>query len=177
MYCKVNSIVGLFALAQLTSCHIPHSGAPASSMTVRHDVPALLAEPAPEVVRYDRYLLVRSDPVTAQRDPLSAMIDIHIPASTHPSVGDALRYVLRLSGYSLCVTGLANKVLYRQRLPGTQYRLGPMRLRSALQVMSGPAWLVVVDDVARVVCHRLRERYPRPVSLPARLFVYSGNGD
>ncbi|EAX5771753.1 pilus assembly protein PilL, partial [Salmonella enterica] len=94
----------------------------------------------PEVVRYDRYLLVSTDPQAAQRDPLSQIIDIRIPSSLHPTVADALRYALRQSGYSLCATGSANGVLYRQALPAVQYQLGPMRLRTALQVLAGPAW-------------------------------------
>lgn len=40
---------------------------------------------APEVVRYDRYLLVSTDPVSVQRDPLSQIIDIRIPASVKPT--------------------------------------------------------------------------------------------
>ncbi|MFP1742899.1 pilus assembly protein PilL [Lonsdalea quercina] len=117
---------------------------------------------APEVVRYDRYLLVSTDPASVQRDPLSQIIDIRIPASVKPTVADALRYVLRQSGYSLCATGPANGVLYRQALPAVQYQLGPMRLRTALQVLAGPAWQLEVDDVQRVVCHSLREGYQLP---------------
>ncbi|EDH7455721.1 TPA: PilL N-terminal domain-containing protein [Klebsiella oxytoca] len=124
----------------------------------------------PEVVRYDRYLLVSTDPMAAQRDPLSQIIDIRIPSSLHPTVADALRYALKQSGYSLCATGTANGVLYRQPLPAVQYQLGPMRLRSALQVMAGPAWQLEVDDVQRVVCHSLRDGYQLPASqLPPAL--------
>ena len=104
-----------------------------------------------------RILLVSTDPQAAQRDPLSQIIDIRIPSSLHPTVADALRYALRPSGYSLCATGSANGVLYRQALPAVQYQLGPMRLRTALQVLAGPAWQLEVDDVQRVVCHSLRE--------------------
>ncbi|NLU16664.1 MAG: pilus assembly protein PilL [Serratia liquefaciens] len=117
---------------------------------------------APEVVRYDRYLLVSTDPAAVQRDPLSQIIDIRIPASVKPTVADALRYALRQSGYSLCATGPANGVLYRQALPAVQYQLGPMRLRTALQVLAGPAWQLEVDDVQRVVCHSLRDGYQLP---------------
>ncbi|TKU73630.1 pilus assembly protein PilL [Citrobacter sp. wls710] len=118
----------------------------------------------PEVVRYDRYLLVSTDPMAAQRDPLSQIIDIRIPSSLRPIVADALRYILKQSGYSLCATGPANGVLYRQPLPAVQYQLGPMRLRTALQVMAGPAWQLEVDDVQRVVCHSLRDGYQLPAS-------------
>ncbi|MBH3156880.1 PilL N-terminal domain-containing protein [Serratia ureilytica] len=118
----------------------------------------------PEVVRYDRYLLVSTDPAAVQRDPLSQIIDIRIPASVNPTVADALRYALRQSGYSLCATGAANGVLYRQALPAVQYQLGPMRLRTALQVLAGPAWQLEVDDVQRVVCHSLRAGYQLPAT-------------
>lgn len=119
---------------------------------------------APEVVRYDRYLLVSTDPAAVQRDPLSQIIDIRIPVSVKPTVADALRYALRQSGYSLCATGPANGVLYRQALPAVQYQLGPMRLRTALQVLAGPAWQLEVDDVQRVVCHSLRDGYQLPAT-------------
>lgn len=94
----------------------------------------------------------------------SQVIDIRIPASLKPTVADAMRYALKQSGYTLCATGPANGVLYRQPLPAVQYQTGPVRLRSALQMMAGPAWQLEVDDVQRVVCHSLREGY----QLPAR---------
>ncbi|MEN4771388.1 pilus assembly protein PilL, partial [Duffyella gerundensis] len=71
---------------------------------------------------------------------------------------------LKQSGYSLCQTGPANGVLYRQPLPAVQYQLGPMRLRTALQVMAGAAWQLEVDDVQRVVCHSLRAGYQLPAT-------------
>ena len=37
-------------------------------------------------------LLVSTDPAAVQRDPLSQIIDIRIPASVKPTVADALRY-------------------------------------------------------------------------------------
>ena len=123
----------------------------------------------PEVVRYDRYLLVSTDPQAVQRDPLSQIIDVRIPSSVQPTVADAMRYALKQSGYSLCQTGPANGVLYRQPLPAVQFQLGPMRLRTALQVLAGPAWGLEVDDVQRVVCHSLRAGYQLPVTqLPPR---------
>ncbi len=138
---------------------------PTPSVTVTRNVQPVAADEyarTPEVVRYDRYLLVSTDPQSAQRDPLSQIIDIRIPSSLHPTVADALRYALKQSGYSLCATGPANGVLYRQALPAVQYQLGPMRLRTALQVMAGPAWQLEVDDVQRVVCHNLRDGYQLP---------------
>lgn len=141
---------------------------------------------APEVVRYDRYLLVSTSPQEAQRAPLEQIIDIRIPASMSPSVGDAMRYALQQSGYRLCGSSQAQRVLYNQPLPGIQRQLGPMKLKTALQVMAGPAWQLEIDDVQRLVCHSLREGYQLPVApatvtgnpflLPARPAVQSAPG-
>ncbi|MCG3471170.1 PilL N-terminal domain-containing protein [Xenorhabdus bovienii] len=117
---------------------------------------------APEVVRYGRYILVSTDPTAAQRDPLSQLIEVHIPASQHPTVADAQRDVLRQSGYRLCVPEKNNDFLYRQPLPSVHYQLGPVLLRTALQLMSGPAWQLEVDEVQREVCHHLRPGYHLP---------------
>lgn len=116
----------------------------------------------PEVVRYDRYLLINTSPSAAQRAPLEQTIDIRIPASLSPTVADAMRYALRQSGYTLCSTTPANRVLYSQMLPAVHYQLGPMRLSQALQILAGTAWQLEVDSVQRIVCHSLREGYRLP---------------
>lgn len=112
----------------LAGCQSPQklqqraAAVPVPSVTVSNNVrpanPDVYAGAAtPEVVRYDRYLLVNTAPDTVQRDPLSQVIDIRIPASLKPTVADAMRYALKQSGYTLCATGPANGVLYRQPLP------------------------------------------------------------
>ncbi|EAA4447566.1 hypothetical protein EVG59_06990 [Salmonella enterica subsp. enterica serovar Dortmund] len=116
----------------------------------------------PEVVRYDRYLLINTSPSAAQRAPLEQTIDIRIPASLSPTVADAMRYALRQSGYSLCSTTPTNRVLYNQMLPAVHYQLGPMRLSQALQILAGESWQLEVDSVQRIVCHSLRDGYRLP---------------
>ncbi|MDE1476128.1 PilL N-terminal domain-containing protein [Xenorhabdus bovienii] len=168
---KINALISLIAV-MLTGC----------SACVKHPSPQGAKEPppfitltqnsqsvspdiygqAPEVTRYGRYLLVSTDPTVAQRDLLSQLIDVHIPASQNPTVADALRYVLRQSGYSLCTAEKTNDILYRQPLPSVHYQLAPIRLRTALQLMAGPAWQLEVDEVQRVVCHHLRQGYQLP---------------
>lgn len=121
-------------------------------------LPALYPS-APEVVRYDRYRLVDISPSQAQRYPLEQIVHLHIPASVSPTVGDALHYALRDSGYRLRTSdGQANR-LYRLPLPAVQYQMGPIRLNVALQLLAGPAWQLLVDDVQREVCYRLRPEY------------------
>ncbi|MBT2298198.1 PilL N-terminal domain-containing protein [Pseudomonas fluorescens] len=103
-------------------------------------------------LRYGRYTLVSTAPTTEQRDLLAQTIDVNIPSNLNPSVQDALHYVLLRSGYSLCPDAAPMKVLFSQPLPAAHYRLGPIPLRDALQVLAGPAWQLTVDDINRSVC-------------------------
>lgn len=99
-----------------------------------------------------RYTLVSTEPSTEQRDLLAQVIDVSIPSSLSPSVQDALQYVLQRSGYSLCPAAEPVKILFTRPLPAAHYRLGPIPLRRALQVLAGPAWQLTADEVGRSVC-------------------------
>ena len=115
------------------------------------------------VVRYGRYTLVSTQPDAGQRDLMAQIIDVTIPSSMNPSVKDAMQYVMSRSGYSLCPADAGHvNILYTRPLPAAQYKLGPMTLRNTLQVLSGPAWQVKVDEVARQVCFVLRPGYQLP---------------
>jgi conjugative transfer region protein (TIGR03748 family) len=66
-------------------------------------------------------------------------------------VQDALQYILQRSGYSLCPVSASVKVLSTRPLPAVHYRLGPISLRRALQVLAGPVWQLTTDEVSRSV--------------------------
>ncbi|KPW77253.1 hypothetical protein ALP36_02706 [Pseudomonas syringae pv. coriandricola] len=114
-------------------------------------------------VRYGRYALVNTAPQAEQRDLMAQIIDVSIPPNMHPSVQDAMQYVLSRSGYTLCppTTNHVN-ILFTRPLPSAQYKLGPMSLRNTLQVLAGPAWQVKVNEVTRGVCFVLRPGYQLP---------------
>ena len=115
------------------------------------------------MVRYGRYTLVSTQPDAGQRDLMAQIIDVTIPSSMNPSVKEAMQYVMSRSGYSLCPADAGHvNILYTRPLPAAQYKLGPMTLRNTLQVLSGPAWQVKVDEVARQVCFVLRPGYQLP---------------
>ncbi|ARA80178.1 PilL N-terminal domain-containing protein [Pseudomonas amygdali pv. lachrymans] len=115
------------------------------------------------MVRYGRYALVNTAPQAEQRDLMAQIIDVSIPPNMHPSVQDAMQYVLSRSGYTLCppTTNHVN-ILFTRPLPSAQYKLGPMSLRNTLQVLAGPAWQVKVNEVTRGVCFVLRPGYQLP---------------
>ena len=118
--------------------------------------PQLSRSPAdeshPSELRYGRYTLVSTEPTTEQRDLLAQIIDVSIPSNLNPSVQEAMHYVLQRSGYSLCPAAEPVKILFNRPLPAAHYRLGPISLRSALQVLASPAWQLTIDEVSRSVC-------------------------
>ena len=134
----------------------PSSPPVASSRAVE---PAISPPQYIPVVRYGRYTLVELKPTEAQRDLLLQVIDVTLPVTLHATVGDALRHVLRRSGYRLC-SGPGTDALDALPLPAAHYRLGPMVLRDALLTLTGPAWNLHADEGARVVCFT-------PAAMPA----------
>ena len=101
--------------------------------------------PTPEVVRYDRYLLINTRPDEAQRNPLYQVVNINLPLNLKLTVGDAFAWLLKQSGNSLCANDHPTQFLAGKPLPLSQYQLGPMRLKEALKTLAGPGWLMQTD--------------------------------
>lgn len=118
--------------------------------------PEARAHPVPDgwipVARYGRYTLVELTSEAAQHDLLLQVIDVSMPATLPATVGEALRYVLLRSGYTLCEIDPGASALYDLPLPAAHLQLGPLFLRDALLTLAGPAWELQVDDTARRVC-------------------------
>ncbi|CAM7493500.1 pilus assembly protein PilL [Klebsiella variicola] len=120
------------------------------------------ASPAtPEVVRYDRYLLVSTSP---QQPPLEQLTTLFIPPGFHPTVGEALQYLLRDSGWSLCLADARRAQLYGLPLPLSQYHTGPLRLKTALQLLAGPVWRMSADENRREICFASDSSLPPTVA-------------
>jgi len=142
---------GLIAAALTAGCATSSVAPP-----VIEPEPETRAQPVPDgwipIVRYGRYTLVELVPEAAQQDLLLQVIDVSMPATLPATVGDALRYVLLRSGYTLCEADPDAAALHHLPLPAAHLRLGPLFLRDALLTLAGPAWELHVDDVARRVC-------------------------
>ncbi|MDH2436652.1 hypothetical protein QCD60_29495 [Pokkaliibacter sp. MBI-7] len=120
-------------------------------------VPGVAPSASPSTVTYGRYTQVSVGPNAAQIDLMAQIVDIQIPTSMSPTLGDAVRYVLAKSGYSLAAPSSVTDPLYTAELPAPLYRIESMTLRDALQVLGGPAWQVQVDEL-----HRMVQYVPRP---------------
>jgi len=142
---------GLIAAALTAGCATSSVAPP-----VIEPEPEARAQPVPDgwipIVRYGRYTLVELVPEAAQQDLLLQIIDVSMPATLPATVGEALRYVLLRSGYTLCEAGSDAAVFHDLPLPAAHLRLGPLLLRDALLTLAGPAWELHVDDVGRRVC-------------------------
>lgn len=132
-------------------------------------VAAKPAKPATQAaIRADRYTFLSLRPAVEQKDLLSQVMDIRIPDNISPTVQDAMTYALRRSGYQLCSGKGDVAKLFTHPLPASHFRLGPIPLRDALQLLAGPAWSLEVDELNRSVCFSTRPEYRRPVVIPAQ---------
>jgi type IV pili sensor histidine kinase/response regulator len=145
----------------LVGCASQKPEAPRSAPHYKTPVPSNQAVP---VIRTHRYTLVSIKPTADQRDLLQQIVDIRIPDHLAPTVQDAMAYTLRRTGYRLCPGVEPIAGLYALPLPAAHYRLGPLPLRDALQVLAGQAWKIQVDERSREVCFELRPEFQPGVS-------------
>ncbi|ONH50909.1 type IV pili sensor histidine kinase and response regulator [Pseudomonas cedrina] len=137
---------GVYSLGMclLAGCTLP--SAPEAML------PAEISPNETPVIRQNRYTLIELQPADDQMDLQQQIIDLRIPATAATRVGDAMRYVLRHSGYQLCEGDPALASLWALPLPAAHWRLGPLPLNQTLQLLAGNTWRLVVDDGERQVC-------------------------
>lgn len=124
--------------------------------------PSLAAE-----VQVGRYSLKEAVAAPAQRDLLAVIIDTSLPRELH-TVGEALQYLLRRSGYRLATSATSDPVMTRLaalELPAVHRHLGPIRLRDALAALAGPAYELHEEPVDRRLYFTVRDAY-RDASSP-----------
>ncbi|VCU67814.1 pili assembly chaperone [Pseudomonas synxantha] len=140
-------IVLLMSCAVSTGCTSPLPAPAENSTTEVQPLP-----PATPVIRAGRYTLVEFRPEQAQQALLEQVIDVTLPSGWDLTVGNALRYVLRFSGYRLGDDCPDSAELYDLPLPAVHLRLGPMPLQAALQTLVGPTWKLQTDNGKRRIC-------------------------
>ena len=108
-------------------------------------------------VQVGRYQTVMLQPDENQVDLLSAVVTRNLPEHIN-TVGQAVATLLDGSGYSLLSVDLAEPyrtLLFSLPLPEVQRQLGPLSLRQALELLTGPAFRLVIDPVYRLVSFEL----------------------
>lgn len=133
--------------------------------TVKDDIYTTVAETNPEVVRYDRYLLVDSSPKDGQKYLLEQMVTVNMKG-VGLTVEQGMWNTLNGTGYRLCGPIEQSVVsLFSLPLPNVHYKFGPVRLRDAMQMLAGAAYELTVNDALRQVCY-----VPRDGGVPIKTF-------
>lgn len=139
---------------------------------VKDDIYTETAELNPEVVRYDRYLLVDSKPQDGQKYLLEQMVTVNMKG-LGLTVENGMWNTLNGTGYTLCSpVNQAVSSLFGLALPNVHYKFGPVRLRDAMQMLAGEAYSLTVNDALRQVCYSPRMNYVPTKTLPKTL-VYA----
>ena len=110
-----------------------------------------------------RYLTVEDKPNPSQVDLLAQIIQVRFPQNVQ-TVGDALNYLLRLSGYGLVPETQqsgALKITLTKPLPFIDRDFGPMTLKDALTTLVGPAFNLAHNPINRTVNFSLKPEFNR----------------
>ena len=121
------------------------------------------AEPS---VRVGRYSTMAPVATPAQADLLQVVVRIRFPREIK-TLGPAFEHLLERSGYRLARTSASDPrlaTLMGAPLPEVQRRIGPITLQRALEALAGPAWILVIDPVHRLVSFELAAPYSGPAS-------------
>lgn len=126
---------------------------PKAGLTLLASLSFVLQPTYADEIQAGRYSAVSLLSTSAQRDPLSSVVDTTMPDSV-TSVGEALDALLAGSGYRLSKPTTApalRETLLALPLPDAHQELGPLPLREALRVLVGPAFVLVEDPIHRLV--------------------------
>jgi type IV pili sensor histidine kinase/response regulator len=120
------------------------------------------------VTQIDRYSIVVVAPTAGQRDLLAETSAISIPNDIE-NLGDALRWLLRDSGYRLADDRVLSDDVHAMLtlpLPAAHRQFEAMPLRLVVELIVGPAFHIVQDPIHRLLA------FERCDSAPA----YSSSG-
>ena len=101
----------------------------------------------------DRYSVIAVAPTAGQQDLLSVTRSITIPNDID-TVGDAMHWLLRDSGYRLADHAVLSKEtidMLDLPLPNSHGAFEPMPLKTVIGLMVGPAFHLVQDPVHRLI--------------------------
>lgn len=117
---------------------------------------------AANVTQINRYATVENKPLSAQINPLLAVQQVHFSQAIK-TVGQAMAYWLRYSGFSLASTDKQSQSLQavmRQPLPQIDRNLGPLTVKDGLEVLAGQqVFTLTQDPLLREVNFKLKPAF------------------
>jgi conjugative transfer region protein (TIGR03748 family) len=115
------------------------------------------------VTQVGRYLTIANKPKLSQTDLLSQIIQVRFPQKVQ-TIGEAMVYILRFSGYDLGFEEKNSKVFkitLSKQLPIVDRELGPISLKDGLTILAGSAFYLVENPVNRTVYFRLKPQFKK----------------
>ncbi|MCL1961739.1 MAG: hypothetical protein FWG56_08225 [Desulfovibrionaceae bacterium] len=113
-----------------------------------------------------RYTTTGAEPSGQAGRPLEVYVQINFPRQLVRTVGEAIEHTLSRAGYRLAdAAGLAPEAarFLSLPLPESQRSLGPYRVRTVLEVLTGDGWQWFEDPVSRQVWFTARSA-PAPAA-------------
>ncbi len=104
-------------------------------------------------VQTGRYSAVAAVPTPAQQAPLNAIIAVEFPEGV-TTVGQAIQRLVNGTGYGLSdilYWDVEVLELFERPLPDVHRTLGPLSVLTALKVLMGPTFHLVIDPVHRLL--------------------------
>jgi len=124
---------------------------------------AFSAQADDSMTQFGRYLTAINKPTSAQTDLLSQTMQVRFP-QTVQTIGDAMNYLLKFSGYSLVDKNKMSSDLQNtlsKPLPTVDRDFGPMSLKDGLITLIGPAFSLVHDPLDRTVDFHLKPGFKK----------------
>lgn len=107
-----------------------------------------------------RYLTYVNKPLPEQKNLMLQTIQVHFPVEVK-TIGDAINYLLKPSGYTLAPMDKAStevKKMVMFNLPIVDRNFGPMTLQDALKTLVGDSFILRIDRLNRQVSFYLLDR-------------------
>ena len=114
-----------------------------------------------DTTQLGRYLTVDNKPKAAQVDLLSQEFQVRFPASVQ-TIGDAMEYLLKQSGYSLVPEEKRSaelKIALSKPLPAIDRDFGPMKLKDGVSTLVGPVFVLMNDPLNRMIGFQISQKY------------------
>ena len=124
---------------------------------------AFSAQADDSMTQFGRYLTAINKPTMAQTDLLSQTMQVRFPQNVQ-TIGDAMNYLLKFSGYSLVDKNKMSSDLKNtlsKSLPTVDRDFGPMSLKDGLITLIGPAFSLVHDPLNRTINFDLKPQFKR----------------
>jgi type IV pili sensor histidine kinase/response regulator len=159
-------------------CLLAAGGSMSTQALAQTSGPAMPLVDGGSQVVVGRYSTRAAQPEPSVAEPLDVVVQLSFPRQQVTTIGDAVRYTLLRTGFTLADAGSLGPRAERflqLPLPESQRELGPYRVQAVLDVLLGSAWAWHHDPLERRVWFTVAPAFARTaqsaVATPAQSAV------